>query len=173
MSFPGHVREGGCEDIIERPRFGRRPSTGSTENGLGASTRPGQLFFPVGRKDTEGGIGETTIEKLSDQGFVFFVFKGFQLDTHKIARGFDEFLFREQTVLRLGIAGSENSRDATACRGGGHEEDGAVRTFCFFESCIPGRVPHDPGIADRLRGCRDIDRACALSVKGASTGKRE
>jgi len=108
------------------------------------------LFFPVWIEDAKRGVFHPSIEELANQILMFFSFIGFEPDTDKITGSGNKFSGREQTVLRLGITGSE---DAWNIGTGGrccHEENGSVRALRFFFCCFPGCVPHDTPVTDWL-----------------------
>ena len=72
---------------------------------------------------------------------------------------------REQTVLRRCVAGSEDTGDAAADGGCGHEKDRAVAALGFGEGGVPGGVPGDAGIADGLWAGTEVGRSYALGVE--------
>ena len=86
----------------------------------------------------------------------------FEANTDKLTGGFDEIVLREQTVLRFGVARSEHARNSTAGRGRRHKEYRTVRAFYFGSGGVPGRVPRDTGLADRLWAGTEIIRPWAL-----------
>ena len=75
----------------------------------GATSAARQAFLSVGRKNTKGGVFEATVEKGANHLLVLLALVRFKPDTHEVAGGFDEFFLREQTVLRGGVARSEDS----------------------------------------------------------------
>ena len=88
-----------------------------------------------------------------------FVFVRIDADTNKVTSGFNKFGGREQTVLRSGVARSENARDTVALRGGRDKHDGASAAIGFFEGGIPGGVPMDAGFADVQIGSPQLIRS--------------
>ena len=94
---------------------------------------------------------------------MLFAFVGFEAHTNELAGDVDKFFLREQTVLRLGVTGSEYSRDSRARRSGRHEEDGTVGPLCFRKGRIPGCVPHHTGVTHRLRAGGNVGRTRPLS----------
>ena len=81
---------------------------------LGASASGREAGNSVGRKHTEGAVFETPIEEVTDIGLRLFTLVRVDADTNKLARKLDKFRVREQTVLRCGVAGSEDARDSPA-----------------------------------------------------------
>lgn len=99
---------------------------------------------------------------------MLLAFVRFEADTNEVPGGVDEVLLREQTVLRIGVARSEDARDAAASRRGRHEEDGAVGTLGLRQGAVPSRVPSRPGFTDRLGAGPKIVRAGALGKEGCT-----
>lgn len=89
----------------------------------------------------------------------------FESHANKFARRLDEFFLREQTVLRLGVARSEDARNSPTGRGGCHEKNGPIGSFGFSQSGVPSGVPRDPGIADGLRTGPDISGPWTLGKR--------
>ena len=87
---------------------------------------------------------------------VLLIFERFETNANVVTRGGDEFFGREQTVLRLGVAGSEDTGYAGTGRRRRHEKDGTIGASGFGQGGIPGRVPHDPFSTDRLRAGTDV-----------------
>ena len=68
-----------------------------------------ELLFSIGREKAKGGIFEATIEVAANNFLGFFTLIRVDSDADKIAGGFDDFWIAELTVLRVGVARSENT----------------------------------------------------------------
>ena len=67
------------------------------------------LLFSIGREEAKGGVFEATIEVAANDLLGFFALIGVDADADEIAGGFDDFWIAELTVLRVGVARSENT----------------------------------------------------------------
>lgn len=99
----------------------------------------------VRREDAKGGVCEATVQVAADDFLSLFTLIRIDADAYKIAGGFDDFGIAELTVLRGGVAGSEDARDTTTLRSNGHEENGLVGALCFGQSVFENRIPSDTG----------------------------
>ena len=103
----------------------------------------------------------------------FFAFVGIDADTDVVAGGFDDFFVAELTVLRCGVAGSKDARDAAALRGDGHKEDGLVGAFCFGKTVFKNGIPGDAGGAELGIGFAEVFGAWSTAATlGAFTAWR-
>ena len=75
---------------------------------IGATAASRKPFFTIGREEAKGGVFETTIEVAANDLLSFFAFIGVDADAYEISGCFDDFWIAELTVLRVGVARSEN-----------------------------------------------------------------
>ena len=80
---------------------------------------------------------------------MFFVFIRIDSNANELAGDVNEFLLREQTVLRFGVTRSEDAGDTAALGRRSHEQDGAATPFCLGQPGVPRGVPGDSSIAER------------------------
>ncbi|HAE19973.1 MAG TPA: hypothetical protein DCG41_12215 [Verrucomicrobiales bacterium] len=66
-------------------------------------------MFSIGREKAKGGVFEATIEVAANNFLSFFTLIRVDSDADKITGGFDDFWIAELTVLRVGVARSENT----------------------------------------------------------------
>lgn len=107
----------------------------------------------VGSQQAEGAVFEATAQEGADVLLVFFTFVGVNADTNEVSCGFDKIGGREQTVLRSGVARSEDARDTVTLGGGRHKHDGPSAAFGFGLGRVPAGVPVDARFAQwQIRG---------------------
>lgn len=95
---------------------------------------------------------------------IFFASVGVDADADELTGSFDDFWMAELTVLRMGVARSEDARDATALGGDGHEEDRLVGAFSLGKAGGEFGIPSDAGVAEGEIRFAEIGRTWALSV---------
>lgn len=117
----------------------------ASENLVGPAAAPRELLVPVRRKEAKGGVFKATVEVTANDFLSLFALIGVDADADKIAGGFNDFWIAELTVLRGGVAGSKDTRDAAALGSDGHEEDGLVGAPGFGQSIFQNRIPGDAG----------------------------
>lgn len=114
----------------------------------GPSPAAGEALFPVGREYAKSRIFKSPVEMASHDLLGFFALVGIDANADKVAGGLDDILLAELTVRRLGIPGSEDTRDASALGGGGHKENGTVRAFGLGQSVLQNGIPDESGRTD-------------------------
>ena len=124
----------------------------------------GETLFAIRSEDAEGGVCKATAEVGADDFLVLFRAVGVDADADELAGGCDDFFVAELTVLRVGVAGSEDARNTTALGGDCHEEDRLVRTLGFGKALGELGIPSDARIAEGEIGFSNISGAWALSV---------
>ena len=143
----------------------------ASEGLVGASSAAGETFFAIWREDAEGGVCKAPIKVGADDFLILFGAVGVDADADELAGRCDDFFVAELTVLRVGVAGSEDAGNATALGGDRHEEDGLVRALRFGKALGELRIPSDPGIAEREVRFAEISRAWTLSVGEGGEGE--
>lgn len=112
---------------------------------MGAAAAAGEFRFAIGCEKAEGGVFKASVEVVADDFLGFFALVGVDADGDEIAAGFDDFFVAELTVLRGGVTGSKDARDAAALGGHRHKEDGLVGAFGFGEAVFQNGIPGDAG----------------------------
>lgn len=146
-------------------------TTPLTQPLLRTTARSGQAGFPIRGEQTEGGILKASIQERPDHLLVLLILIGLKTNTDKGPGGLNEFLLREQTVLRAGIARSEHPRNTATGRCRSHEENRAIGPPRLIQGGIPGSIPGHSGLADRLRARSEVIRAGASLPKNNSSGQ--
>lgn len=145
----------------------------ASEDLSGSATAAGEAGFAIGGEDAEGGVLEAAAEVGADDLLVFLGAVGVDADADEVAGGADDVLVAELTVLRLGVAGSEDAGDAAALGGDGHEEDGFVGAFGFGEALFELGIPGDAGVAEGEVGLAEVGGAGTLCGGGEGEGEEE
>lgn len=101
--------------------------------------------FAIGCEEAEGGVGKASVQVAADELLRFLAFVGINANANKAARGFNDVFLAELTVLRRGVAGSEDAGNSTALGRDGHEENGLVASFGFGESIGKNGIPDNTG----------------------------
>jgi hypothetical protein len=81
---------------------------------VGATAASREPIFTIGREDAKCGVFEATVEVAANDFLSFFAFIGVDADAHEIPSCFDDLWIAELTVLRVGVARSEDTRNTAA-----------------------------------------------------------
>ena len=129
----------------------------------------GETLLAIGPDEAKGSVFKSTVEESPDDLLSFFAFVGVDADAHKITGGFDDVFLAELTVLRCGVAGSKDARDAAALGGDGHEEDGLVGTLGFSKAVFENGIPGDAGGAEVGIGFSEVFGARSAATRAFAT----
>ena len=76
---------------------------------IGATAASREPLFTIWREEAKGGVFEATAEVAANDLLGFFTLIGVDADADKIPGCFDDFWIAELTVLRVGVARSEDT----------------------------------------------------------------
>jgi hypothetical protein len=76
---------------------------------IGATAASRKPFFTIGREEAKCGVFKATVEVAANDFLSFFALIGVDADANEIPGCFDDFWIAELTVLRVGVARSENT----------------------------------------------------------------
>jgi len=76
---------------------------------IGATAASLKPFFTIGREEAKCGVFKATVEVAANDFLSFFALIGVDADANEIPGCFDDFWIAELTVLRVGVARSEDT----------------------------------------------------------------